>query len=1430
MEPIRLKLSILHIFLVSILVSSLHDSYAVEENFHFKHLTIDDGLSQNLVHTILQDRQGFMWFGTQDGLNRYDGYTFTIFQYNPYDSTTIAGHEIRALFEDTAGNLWIGATGLNRFEPASETFVRFQHQPNNPHSLSNNSVLAICEDQNGRLWIGTADGLNQIMAHPQSADGRPAEPSTSFKHYRHDPQDPQSLSHNSISALLVDHRGTLWIGTDEGLNRALLTPDSDSDCAFVRYTRETPAPHGLADDLITCLHEDRQGRLWVGTPSGLFQRNSSEDGFRHYPFPAGIFNWRWQGIIKAIHDRGDGTLWIGTLAGLALFDTATGTYQFIPHDSADPSRISFDGILCIYQDQGDVIWFGTAGKGIDKLNPLIKPFAHIGGPDQRLPGQNAFSVVAINEDQYGTLWVSANNRLYQIDRVNGKWQPFQSDMTPVGSIVRDRLGILWFPTSNGLWEYNPATHQMVRHRCDPNQQGSLPTNAIRRVIEGDTNEIWALTVGGMLCRLDRQRRNFSFTQIRDAESITFYCEHRGADGLFWFGSDAGLIRFDGRDASVHYYRTDPGSLSSLSDDVIYCILADPGQPQRFLWLGTAGGGLNRFDIQAESFIHFTKKDGLPNDVIYGILPDRLGRLWLSTNFGLSVFDPQRSTFRNFDRRDGLQSNEFNRGAYFLSQKGEMFFGGINGLNAFYPDSIRDNPHKPPVVITDFQLAYQSVLFREPDSPLKQPLSETKEIRLAHDQNTIAFEFAALDFTEPAKNQYAYILENFNPQWVTAGTNRKATYTNLAPGHYVFRVKGSNNDGIWNEAGASIRIIIAPPFWKTWWAYAGYLILGIGVVIGIVKGRVRRLEKRTRALETAVQERTAEVVAREQQLSVQAEKLRELDHIKSSFFANISHEFRTPLTLILGPVQRIINEVAEINIKHELVRIQKNGQRLLRLVNQLLDLSKLETGKMTIQVRLGNIVPLIKSITMSFASLADQKHITLNFVSKAEAIMIYFDRDKIEKIFYNLLSNAFKFTPEGGEISVQLSVVSNQMPESSNQLSVTSKRLVTDHCSLTTDHCLLITVQDTGIGIPADRLPHIFDRFYQVDPSSTREHEGTGIGLSLVKELVTMHHGSVEVASVEGQGSTFTVCLPLGREAYSEDEVADQMMSDQAITDASFIEAFVDLEAPVSEQKTVSDDHECTAAELDTIVLVVEDHADVRAYIREYLEASYKVIEAGDGAEGVEKAREFIPDLIVSDVMMPKMHGYEMCQALKSDERTSHIPVILLTARAALEDKVAGLKTGADDYLTKPFEAAELLARVENLIESRRRLRQQWQRTVVLKPDEIAATPIDQAFLEKALAVAEAHLGEEDFSIEEFAGQVGMSRSQLHRKLHALTNQSASLFLRSVRLQRAAQLLRQRAGTIAEITYQVGFSSQAYFTRCFKDQFGCSPKEYVSKID
>jgi signal transduction histidine kinase/DNA-binding response OmpR family regulator len=733
----------------------------------------------------------------------------------------------------------------------------------------------------------------------------------------------------------------------------------------------------------------------------------------------------------------------------------------------------------------------------------------------------------------------------------------------------------------------------------------------------------------------------------------------------------------------------------------------------------------------------------------------------------------------------------------------MFFGGNNGFNFFHPDSIQDNPNVPPVAITAFEKL-------DTDHPEQGAIAETgisakSEIALTHKNAIFSIEFAALNYVESHKNRYAYKLEGFNDNWIQLGTRRRATFTNLDPGEYVFRVKGSNNDGVWNEEGASLRIIIRPPWWKTWWAYALYGAIFFGLLYSLRRYEMNRQQFKHRAeLE-----------------HVQVEKLQELDHLKSRFFANISHEFRTPLTLILAPIEDVLARVDEHISKKDLKLMQRSGQRLLRLINQMLDLAKLEAGKMQLQASDGDIVRFLRAVTMAFESQAARKQIVLRFRAEPERIIVCFDRKKLEDIMHNLLSNALKFTPPQGEITVAVAGGSG-----SSELSATAPATAT------------VTVSDTGIGIPASHLPHIFDRFYRVEDSSalsksddsikaasldqiyTTRQEGIGIGLALVKELVELHHGSIQAESEEGKGTTFTISLPLAKAHLKPEEIEAsgklQVASEQVASEQDVIIPSIQDQATSGQQPETSNQE---------IVLVIEDNDDLRTYLREHLEREYKVMEAGDGEEGVEKALAAIPDLVISDVMMPKKDGYQVCAALKTDEKTSHIPVILLTAKAAAEEKMEGLETGADDYIVKPFNVAELLVRARNLIALRRKLRERFKGQVILKPSEIAVTSKDEAFLNRVLSAIEKHIGEEEFGVEELAGEAAMSRSQIHRKLQALTGRNCGQFILSVRLQRAAELLRQKAATVSEIAYQTGFGSPSYFVSCFKKQFGCTPSEY-----
>jgi signal transduction histidine kinase/DNA-binding response OmpR family regulator/sugar lactone lactonase YvrE len=883
------------------------------------------------------------------------------------------------------------------------------------------------------------------------------------------------------------------------------------------------------------------------------------------------------------------------------------------------------------------------------------------------------------------------------------------------SIHEDHLGTLWIGTWGGLNKLDRAAGRFTRFVNNAENPHSLSENRVWTIYEDRSGTLWIGTNGGSLNRFDRTTGKFT--------------------------------RFASTPKNPH----------SLSSNNVLSICEDRTGT---LWLGTSGGGLNRLDRpdtllknlneEAGWFTRFTEKDGLPDNVIYGILEDDQGRLWLSTNTGLSCFDPRTETFRNYDATDGLQSNEFNTGAYHKMRNGEMVFGGINGFNVFHPDSIKDNAYIPPVVITAFKRYntgdVQGIAIEE------KCISTKRSIQLSHKDNVLSFEFAALSFRNSSKNQYAYKLDGFNKNWIQLGTKREVTFTNLDPGEYTLRVKGSNNDGVWNEEGSSLKIIITPPWWKTKWAFTLYVLCITGLLYALRRYELNRLRLKNQL----------------QIELVEAAKMKELDHLKSRFFANISHEFRTPLTLILGPVEQMRGKTFKGNLDEAYDIILRNSRRLLRLINQLLDLARLESGGMSLQARPENIVSFLKGLVLSFASAAERKRIELRITAEEESLIVYFDRDKMEKIVSNLLSNALKFTPERGRVEVRISTVGATSPVAPGPVTP-GLVAIGPFAPAPFAPTIKITVQDTGPGIPQHQLDKIFDRFYQVDASHTREHEGTGIGLALTKELVELHHGEISVESEVGRGTMFIVRLPLGKEHLRPEEVVERdqlpVSSDQLSVVSDQIAKFEDRKSKLEDRES-SIEHRASSIENPAssiqdqasndknLILVIEDNRDVRAYIRQYLEPAFKVIDAVDGVDGATRALETIPDLIICDVMMPRRDGYEVCRILKTDEKTSHVPIIMLTAKADRESKVQGLETGADDYLIKPFDSRELLARVRNLIKLRQQLRERFGREITLQPKDIAINSMDEQ-LQRVMH------SEEHISIPSrawnFARRAGMSR-------------------------------------------------------------------------
>ena len=1378
-------------------------------NITFDQISSEQGLLSSSVLAILEDSRGFMWFGTEGGLCRYDGYNVVAYLPNEADPTSIAGHNVTSLLEDSNRRiLWVGTDkGLNAYDITTGKFTRFLPDTADPSSLGGLPIYSIHQDRSGSLWIATRWGLNQMVV---DSNGR-----RKFIRYVRDARDTTSLSNDFVVDVSEGDDGAIWVGTDRGLHRF----DRLSK-KFKRFLYWENRGHSVMK-----IQKDDNGVLWLATLRGLVRFDTRTSRFTIVKTESPERDSLEARKLLTICEDKQSRLWIAHLfGGLDVLDVETGQILRLFHDPADPKSLCSDHVKCLYVDRRGSIWIGTNDKGISKIESSRNKYVRLINKPGDTNSLSADAVYGLVEDRRGDLWVGTTLGLDRYDRHTGTFihyvhQPNNSSSlsgNTVWPLIMDNEGAIWAGTDAGLSKIDPATGHITRYYYEPEPPHATGYNTIMAVHQDRAGRIWVGTnVGPHL--VNTKEKRFDRSLYFDASQAIL--EDRAGKTL-WAGTyTSGLLKIDVSTREVKRFSHDPHDSTSISESAILGLCEDFSKPNEILWVTTWGGGLNRFDKVIEKFVHFTERDGLADNQIVSIVFDTKGFIWLGTMKGLSRFDPRTKTFRNYDARDGISSGEGNANGLLRTSSGEIVVGTVKGVTIFHPDSLRDNHHIPPVVLTDFRITNKSVIPGAPNSPLTKTITETKELVLSYLDNMISFEFAALDYVMPEKNQYAYKLDNFDKDWIHSGIVRTATYTNLDPGQYIFRVQGSNNDGLWNEEGASLSIIITPPWWKTTWAYLGYIIVTGTILYSIYRIRMHRLE-----------------LSHQLQIEhLEAEKMHEVDRMKSRFFANISHEFRTPLTLILGPIQKwrdlicpdlsapasrtrdeqVGVEKSQPKIRegfqplantgelhNDLGMAERNAHRLLRLINQLLDLSKLEAGAMKVRATRMNIVPLVKGIAYSFESSAGMRGVALNVAVDQEEIEVYYDKDMLEKILNNLLSNAFKFTPEGGEVVVSIAFRRDV------QLNVP-----------TGDGCVEIGVRDTGIGIPSDQLDKVFDRFYQVDASQTREHEGSGIGLALVKELVELHHGTIQVQSETGKGTTFVVRLPLGRNHLKDDEIIDMPTSAEPTPHKVYV---ADADKPVEDAKVETESVQAKGGK--PIILIVEDNADVRAYIKDYLVSAYEVTEARDGVEGIEKALEIIPDLIISDVMMPKKDGYEVCRTLKLDEKTSHIPIILLTAKAASENKIEGLEIGTDDYLIKPFEPKELLARVKNLIGLRRKLRERFSATVPLKPGEIAVSSIDDVFLKKVAAVVERRMGDENFSVEELGQEVAMSRSQLHRKLIALTNQSASDFIRYMRLHRAMDLLKNNAGTVAEVAYRVGYSNPSHFSTRFREQFGLTPGE------
>ncbi len=1063
------KSGFLILILILILISLNKILFPVDAAIRFDHITVEQGLSQNITNCIRQDNKGFMWIGTDDGLNRYDGYTFKTYYQEPKNPGSLTHNRIRSIYEDRRGILWIGTMGggLNKFIREKGKFIHYRADPHDPGSLSDNTVLSIYEDRAGNFWIGTYDGLNKFDREKET-----------FTHYR--PRGPgssdsQLVLGNWVMSIYEDGRGQLWIGTHMGLNR--FDPVKGE---FTRYQTAPNDPNYVNNNKITAICEDSSGMLWIGTFAGVNIFDPGEKKFipgRNKPLHSNaVFHDQVESIFK---DR-SGSLWIGTINGLFKFDPGRDKLESFRQRPDNHRSLKGAYVLSIYEDQSRVMWIGTY-NGLYKFDNKKKKFTHYRPPGNNLDGSN--NIVSIYEDRMKRLWLGIyNGGLTMFNRKNGTSGNYSnnpadpasiSDNT-VYSMLESNSGEFWVGTANGLNKFDFPTKKFFRYMPDADDPHSLSNGCIWSLYEDGSGFLWIGTQEG-LNKFDKRSQSFIVykNEPGNPDSLSndvIMAIYEEQPGVFWIATyGGGLNRFAGAAHRFTRYRHDPDDPHSLSNNKIYSLHRDRGGT---LWIGTNSGGLNRFDKKTGKFRHYTREDGLPNNVIFGILEDYRGYLWLSTNRGISKFNPGTGLFRNYTMDDGLQGYEFLPHAYYKSKRGEMFFGGSNGFNVFYPENVKNNPYIPRVAITSFSKLNGGV-------KLETPLSGIKELKLSHNDFLFSFKFAALEYTAPERNRYAYKLEGLNDDWIRLSHKHDITFTGLAHGQYVFRVMGSNNDGVWSEEGASIAITIRPPIWLTGWFKLLVMVLLFVILAFLYRLRTASLKQK-----------------------LEKERLKKELKLKADFTAMLVHDMRSPLTAVMGYSEMLRHYPRKIDIGKVGKMIGRTCERMLALINDMLDISKFEAGRMSMNRKNTTLFDIVTDIVEIMSPLLERKEINLvcEQDKAVKEVILFIDPERIGQVIVNILSNAVKFTPEKGNIAIKLSRVDNNG-----------------------GYFQELAVTDEGPGVPAEIRNHLFDKYAQLKTTL----KGTGLGLAFSRMIVESHGGNIGFRpGIQGKGSTFYFRLPL----------------------------------------------------------------------------------------------------------------------------------------------------------------------------------------------------------------------------------------------------------------------------------------------------------------
>ena len=1359
-----------------VLVTISSASSQVEINFTA--LTTKDGLSSNTVNTILKDRFGLVWFGTEDGLDKFDGTNFKIYRHKNNDTSSLKSNEILSLFEDKDGNLWVGTSGgsLSLYDRKKDAFINI---PSGREAIPNSVIRDVCSDYKGNIWIAHFGGVSILNPKTKLVSNIPLATEAS-----------DILLKSPANCLFEDSRHLMWIGTTNGLMR--YNPGTKSLIQFLHADTDASS---LSGNNVNAITEAKTGDIWIGTTDGLSMFKEGTNSFTNYVAKGGNLKGLNSNNVNSIAVDGD-NLWLGTGAGLNILNTKTGLIKEFSFDYRNVHSLNGPSVRCVYIDkQGGIYWLGMFGGGVNKYDVNLNLFNFVKSDVFDEKGLNAPFVSSFAEDGKGNVFVGTQGQGGGMSLFNPKTRLFQhfniqsrrkgaENYITVLALEKNSKGQLVIGTfGDGVFVFDPASQKYQQLTADNNIQ-DLNSNYIFCIKKDHQGNLWVGTNGEGINVLSKENKviarytpNPKFSSdiklpingyIRDIEEDT--------QGNIWIATHGGGIGvFNPVLKKFTIYNT---ANSYLPNDKVLTLLLDHlGN----IWAGTFGGGVTMINPNRNKLVIFSESNGLQNNTIYEILEDQKGLIWASTNKGISSIDINTKKINNYNYHNGVQNNNFVHGAGLVLSSGEIFFGGLEGFNYFNPAYLKKNNNVPFVLITDLKISNQSVLPSD-DGPIKENISIAKEINLDYKQN-FALSFVGLNYTSPEQNQYAYKMEGFDKDWNYVGNTTTASYTNLDPGVYIFRVKASNNDGMWNNEGTSIKIYVHPPFWRTSYAYVLYACLVIGIIFYMRHRSIQKLKRKF-------------LLKQEQK---ETERIHELDRLKIKFLTNLSHEFRTPISLILGPVDTMLSQQNE-KTHSQLHMIKRNARRLLNLVNQLLDFRKMEEQELKLQESEGELVSFIKESSDSFKDLSERKKIAFVFKTHIDQLHTYFDHDKIERIIFNVLSNAFKFTLEGGKISLELERMADPPDSSKTWMS--------------------IKISDTGIGIPEDKKEKIFERFFQNSTTASVLNQGTGIGLSITKEFVQMHGGTIEVQSEYEKGTTFYIHLPFSRVVSTAESDEKNLLKESVLNGKTQTEGFVEN---VTKGNSTNEKTETP------LILLVEDNEDFRFYLKDNLRLHYKVVEASDGREGWQKTLSHHPQLIVSDISMPHMNGIELTKKIKSDKRTSHVPVILLTALTGEKEQIEGLETGANDYITKPFNFEVLNAKINNLLTLNTTLRNTYTKQIKVLTPEIEIQSDDERLLNTIIIYLEENLTNPQLSVEDLSRQVGMSRSSLYNKILELTGKTPVEFIRSVKLDKGAVLLEKSDMNVAQIAYSVGFSTPHYFAKSFKAKFGILPSEFLNKM-